>query len=505
MNKAILSIDCGTQSIRAMLFDAKGELLCKVKETFEPYFSPQDGFAEQEADLYWEKICAAVNNLKIKCADIWDTIIGVTVTCMRDVGICTDKDIRPLRPCILWMDRRKAKCEDKMPLKSRLIFKVSGMEDVVKKNRVDCKSNWIKENQPEIWAQTDKYIQLSTYITYKLCGQLKDSVASTIGHIPFNYKAKAWMGPKHFQMSLFNMEQSKLYPLVEPGSILGNITQDAAAQTGIAAGLPLVASGSDKGCETIGVGAIYPNTASISFGTTATIQITTQKYVEPITFLPSYPAVYPNRYNPEIMVMRGYWMLTWFIKEFLQKSPAECCERKLDKQLNSVPPCCDGLFVEPYWGAGLKHPEARGAMVGFCECHTMMHVYRAIIEGINFALYEGMLSLQKKSGTKVDKIMVSGGGAQSDEVCQLTADLFGLPVARAQTYETSGLGAAICAFAGLGVYKDCDEAMKNMVRESAQFLPNPAAHQIYRNFYDKVYKKAYKRLKPIFYTIKNDI
>ncbi|MDD3946440.1 MAG: FGGY-family carbohydrate kinase [Clostridia bacterium] len=503
MKRTVLSLDCGTQSIRAMLFDEEGNLLGKVKETFVPYFSPQEGFAEQEPILYWQKLCSATNKLKAECKDIWDTIIGITVTTMRDVGICIDKDNKPLRPCILWMDRRKAKCEKKLPLRSRVIFKISGMTDVVKKNRVDCKSNWIQENEPDIWAKTEKYIQLSTYINYMLCGNLKDSVASMIGHIPFNYKPKSWMSAKHFQMPLFNIEQSKLFDLVDPGCELGKITFEAAEATGIKEGLPLVASGSDKGCETIGTGAIYPHTASISFGTTATVQITTDKYVEPITFLPAYPAVYPNRYNPEIMVVRGYWMLTWFMKEFLGKNPAECYERTLDKQLDTVPPCCDGLFVEPYWGAGLKYPEARGAIVGFCESHTMLHVYRAIIEGINFALYEGMLSLQKKSGVKIQKIMVSGGGAQSDEVCKLTANLFGLPVARAQTYETSGLGAAICAFAGLGVYQDCDEAMKKMVRISAEFLPDPQVHAVYKNFFEKVYKKCYKRLKPTFCAIKN--
>lgn len=504
MKTTVLSVDCGTQSIRAMLFDEEGNLLGKVKETFEPYFSVKEGFAEQQPSLYWDKLCAATQKLKVECADIWDTVIGVTVTAMRDVGICLDKDKNPLRPCILWMDRRKAKCEDKLPLKSRIIFGISGMGDVIRKNRVDCKSNWIRENEPEIWARTDKYVQLSTYMTYMLTGNLKDSVASTIGHIPFNYKSKTWMGAKHFQMPVFNLEQNKLYELVNPGEVLGKITKEAAAATGIKEGLPLIAAGSDKGCETIGTGAIYPHTASISFGTTATIQITTEKYVEPITFLPAYPAVYPHRYNPEIMVVRGYWMLTWFTKEFLCKDPSECYERVLDKQLANIPPCCDGLFVEPYWGSGLRHPEARGAIIGFNESHTMPYVYKAIIEGISFALYEGMLSLQKKSGVKIQKITVSGGGARSDEVCKLTANLFGLPVTRAQTYETSGLGAALCAFAGLGVYKDCDEAMRKMVRTQDEFLPDPEVHKIYKNFYEKVYKNCYAKLKATYCAIKNN-
>jgi len=501
--KTVLTIDCGTQSVRAMLFDETGVLVGKVKEAFEPYFSVQEGFAEQEPSFYWDKLCSATQQLKTENPEAWDAVIGVSVTAMRDVGICLDKDKNPLRPCILWMDRRKAKCEKKLPFKSRLIFKISGMNDVVRKNRVDSKSNWIRENEPEIWEKTDKYVQLSTYVTYMLSGNLVDSVASTIGHIPFNYKAKKWMGPDHFQMPILQVEQNKLYDLVDPGTELGKISAAAAAASGIKEGLPLIAAGSDKGCETLGTGSIAPHTASLSYGTTATIQITTEKYVEPITFLPAYPAVYPNRYNPEIMVVRGYWMLTWFLKEFLGKSPSEGYERVLDKRLREIPPCCEGLFAQPYWGACLRYPESRGALIGFSESHTMLHVYRAIIEGIGFALYDGMLSLQKKSGVKVTKLAVSGGGARSDEVCQMTADLFGLPVVRVQTYETSGLGAAICAFAGLGVFRDFNEAMRNMVHVSDEFLPNPEIHAVYQHFFDKVYKKSYKRLQPIFFDIKH--
>ena len=190
-------------------------------------------------------------------------------------------------------------------------------------------------------------------------------------------------------------------------------------------------------------------------------------------------------------------------KEFLGKDPCACYEKTLDKQLDTVPPCCEGLFVVPLWGAALNRPEGKGAMVGFSESHTAIHVYRAIIEGINFELYKGMLSLEKKSGTKIQKIMVSGGGSQSDEVCQMTANLFGRPVVRVQTYETSGLGAAMCAFAELGVYKDCDEAVKNMVRETDKFIPDPKAHKIYSDFYNKVYKKSYKRLQPTLFSIKS--
>ncbi|HKL73263.1 MAG TPA: FGGY-family carbohydrate kinase [Clostridia bacterium] len=501
MDKLILAFDCGTQSTRAMLFDDKGKLIDKEKISFEPYYSTQEGYAEQDPNLYWDVLCEASKKLQSRNLEKWDSIIGVTVASMRDVGVCVDKDINPIRPCILWLDRREIECKKPLPLFSRFLFALVGMTEAVKKNRRDGKVNWIQEKEPHIWEKTYKYLQYSTFLNYRLCGNIVDSVASMIVHLPFDYKKKQWMSEKHFQRCIFDLEQDKLFPLVEAGELLGHITKEASIATGIKEGLPLIASGSDKGCETIGTGTIYDNVASISFGTTATIQITSPKYIEPEPFLPAYPAVYPNMYNPEIIVFRGYWMLTWFVNEFIRKTGgknAQLDEKNLDKMLPSIPAGCEGLYVEPYWSPSLKRTEALGAIIGFTERHTLFHIYRAIIEGINYALYEGLKKLEKKSKKKIEYIMVSGGGAQSDEVCQITADMFGVPVRRVQTYETSGLGASICAFVGLKYYDSYDQAIKNMVQITKEFTPTKATHALYEQLFNEIYEKTYPRLKPIY-------
>ena len=505
MKPAVLALDCGTQSIRAMLFDADGNLIDKVKETYEPYFSIKEGYCEQHVELYWEKLCSATRKLKANNRWVWGTVKGVTVTTMRDVGICVDKDMKPLRPAVLWLDRREADVGyDKLPLKSRLAFAMAGMKETVEKTVTECKCLWIQQNEPEIWKKTYKYLQYSTYLTYRLCGEIVDSVASMIGHIPFDYKHKRWMGAKHIQRPCFaDFPEDKLFPLAEPGTVLGKITAECARETGIPEGLPLIASGSDKGCETLGTGAVYRDTAAISFGTTATVQFTTRKYREPEKFLPAYPAVYPEMFNPETIVYRGYWMLTWFVNEFVKRTGGSAeAEHEFDKKLPAVPPGSDGLIVEPYWSPSLKRTEACGAMLGFTEKHTAYHIYRAIIEGINFALMEGLDRMEKRAHTRIMKLTVSGGGAQSDEVCQIAADMFGRPVQRVQTYETSGLGAAICAFVGLGVYSDYDEAIRNMVRVTRVFKPDKNNHRKYLTIYRKVYKPVYKRVKPINKMIK---
>ena len=164
MEKLMLTFDCGTQSTRAMLYNDKGDLVAKVREPFEAYFSKHEGWAEQDPELYWEKFCSASKKLKAENEDKWDNIVAVCVTTMRDVGICLDKDRKPLRPCIIWLDRRKAECPDKTPLFTSAVLKLLGMKRVYEENRKEARYNWIKENEPEVWALTDKYVMYSTYL-----------------------------------------------------------------------------------------------------------------------------------------------------------------------------------------------------------------------------------------------------------------------------------------------------------------------------------------------------
>ncbi|HQA08496.1 MAG TPA: FGGY-family carbohydrate kinase, partial [Syntrophomonadaceae bacterium] len=335
-----------------------------------------------------------------------------------------------------------------------------------------------------------------------------DSVASQIGHIPFDYKRQCWCKSYDFKWRMFGIDQDKLYDLVKPGEIIAGVTAQAAAATGIKEGTPVIAAGSDKGCETLGVGCMNPACASMSFGTTATVQINTQRYLEPIQFMPAYPASIPGYYNPEIEIFRGYWMISWFKKEFGLREMMEAEQRGvppeevLDEKLADIPPGSQGLILQPFWTPGLKMPEAKGAIIGFGDVHTRAHIYRAIIEGINYALLEGLENLEKKSKVKVRKIAVSGGGSQSNAICQITADMFNRTVVRGQTYETSGLGAAINGFVGLKVFNSYEEAVNHMVHYTSAFEPDPKNARLYRELYERVYCKIYPRLESLYQEIK---
>lgn len=140
-------------------------------------------------------------------------------------------------------------------------------------------------------------------------------------------------------------------------------------------------------------------------------------------------------------------------------------------------------------------------MVGFSDVHTRAHIYRAIIEGIAYALREGKDALEKRSGHSIKQLRVSGGGSQSDQVLQITADIFGMRVERPHTFETSGLGAAIAAAVGVGIYPDFATATARMTRTGATFEPTPSHHKTYDRLYRDVYQKMYKRLRPVYRAI----
>jgi sugar (pentulose or hexulose) kinase len=209
-----------------------------------------------------------------------------------------------------------------------------------------------------------------------------------------------------------------------------------------------------------------------------------------------------------MMVQRGYWMVSWFKQQFglqeIQKSIQQNLspESLFDELLLKVPAGSDGLMLQPYWSpSNGDGPETRGAIIGFTEAHTRAHLYRAMIEGLTYALRESKELLEKRSGKPITRLIVSGGGSQSDQVMQITADIFGMPVFRPHTFETSGLGAAIASSVGLGIHPDFNTAVKKMAHQGDCFKPI-ANHQItYDKLYKHVYKKMYSQLRPSYQSL----
>ena len=506
--KYFLSIDNGTQSVRAIVFDGQGQLIAKSKIEIEPYFSDHKGWAEQHADYFWNSLCKA-------CQELWpqlpipkESIVAVSVTTQRATIVPMGINNQPLRPAISWLDQRKVDTKPKLRKLESVIMSLIRAKPLVDLMHAEAEANWIEQNEPDIWKQVHKFLLLSGYHNYKLTGQYNDAIASTVGFVPFEYKTQEWASKKDWKWRAMPIRPEMLPEVFAAGSVLGKITEAAAEETGIPKGLPLIASGSDKACEVLGTGCIDNQTGSLSYGSLATLNVTSEKYLEAIPFYPAYPGVIPNTFNIEMMVQRGYWMVSWFKKEFglheeqLAASQGISPESLFDELLAKVPPGCDGLMLQPYWSpSNGDGPETRGSIIGFNEDHTRAHLYRAMIEGLTFALRDCKELIEKRSSKSISRLIVSGGGSQSDQVMQITADIFGMTVLRPHTFETSSLGAAIASSVGIGLYPDFSTAVDNMTHEGDKFDPIDANKDIYNDLYHKVFKKMYGQLQPSYKAI----
>ena len=500
MKDLALVVDVGTQRMKVSLISPKGEILKKEAGEYDPpYVSLQPGWAEKDPDDYWKMFLS----LAKRVLEGFEKRVGaVAVTTQRDSLVFLDENANALRPVILWLDHRLASFDLKLNPFERLIYTLAGKWRTIMNVYRQAKLNWVRQNQPQIWKKTHKIVQLSGYFIAKMTGRFVDSVASQIGHIPFDYKRRRWCTKRDIKYKLFYIPEEKLPELVEPGTVIGKLKREVADELGIDAFM--VAAGSDKGCETLGLCVLADDEASLSLSTTATVQTTTRKYFETLPHLPPYPGMVEGTYNPEVEISRGFWLVRWFRDEFahlekeLSRKRSIEAEKLLDELLHKAEPGSLGLITQPFWTPGLDNPEARGAIVGFSSFHRREHVYRSIIEGLFYALRDGMERMERRGKISFRAVKVAGGGSGSDEVVKIAASVLNLPVYRDRRGEAASIGAAAAAFKGIGIYKDIASAAKEMCDLEGPFEPDPKDANLYEELYKRVYKKLYSRLQKLY-------
>jgi len=502
----MLSIDCGTQSVRALVFDLRGELVGRRQHIFETYVTPRDNWLEHDAAEFWRATAAVCRALFDDRPDLRPRIRGVAVTTQRGSLVLVDEQGEPIRPFIIWLDQRRAARARKAQVWWRAAFALARVSDTIDYLSRQAELNWIAENEPEALKRTHKVLLVSGWLNYRLTGKFVDAVASQVAYIPFDFKKQDWASRFDWKWKALAARRDQMPEISPAGSVLGALTAEAAAALGLAEGLPVIAAAADKACEIAGCGAISPEIGALSYGTAATVAVTAPRYVEATPLVPPYPALIPGQYNLEVQIFRGFWMVNWFKQQFGHPEVAAALsegvsvEALFDRLVADVPPGSQGLMLQPYWTPGLRNPgpDARGAIIGFTDAHTRAHLYRAILEGIAYSLREGKERIEKRAKVSIASLRVSGGGSQSDAAMHATADIFNLPASRPHTYETSGLGAAIACSVGLGLHKDFETAVAAMTRIGRTFEPDPGRAAQYERLYTRVYAKMYERLQPLY-------
>ncbi|MHB1683891.1 MAG: FGGY-family carbohydrate kinase [Bacilli bacterium] len=512
MSDKVLAIDVGTQSVRALVFDGAGSLVDSVQVVYdEPYQAPHPGWAEQDADYYWEQ-------LAIACRRLWNNgratpgeIAALALTTQRATVVILDEAGKPLRPAILWLDQRMADTVPRIGGVCGLLLRVAGVRATVRALQSHAEVNWLREREPDLWKRARRFLYLSGYLTHKLTGEYKDSAASQVGYAPFDYRKQRWPRASHWMWRAIPVDRVWLPDLVLPGELIGAITEEAAAKMGFSARVPVIAAASDKACETLAAGCTKLHQGCIGYGTTATINVNSSRYREPIFLQPAYPSAIAGQYNLEIQIFRGFWLVSWFKFQFAKEEirmAAELgwpAERLLDEQIADIPAGSLGLMVQPFWSPGVRYPglEARGAMIGFSDAHTNAHVYKALLEGLAYSMRAGRERIERKSGAALTEMHVCGGGSQSDQMMQITADVLGMTVVRTAVHEAAGLGAAILASVAAGLHPDVEAAVGAMAKSGAVFAPDPARARLYDSLYRQVYSRMYGRLRPLYRSLRS--
>jgi len=507
----ILSIDIGTQSVRAIVFDCEGNLLDMGKAVYyTPYNSPKPGYAEQHPNFYFEKLTEACSilwrNNKVKS----DSVASLCVTSQRGTVINLDKFGTPLRPAIVWLDQRRADVLPSLKFPFNLAFKLPVLNGIMDYVRSEAEINWIKQHELEIWEKTEHYLLLSGYINHKLTGEYVDSTACQVGYIPFDYKNHKWHDLKHWKWDAMAVKPGTLPTLYLPGEQMGVVIKETSEILGIPQGTPVIAGASDKACEVLGCGCLTENQACIGFGTTATINVNSKKYIEPLMLIPPYPSAEKNAYNLEIQTYRGFWMVTWFKEQFAHPESIEAkdlgitVEELLDRMAEKVPAGSYGLTLQPYWSPGLRFPgpEARGSIIGFGSIHEKQHMYRALLEGLVYSKRHGKERIEKKTKVKIDELTVCGGGSKSNLVMKIVADVFNISAIRPVVLETSSLGAAIIGAIGVRLHGSIKDGVKEMVKQGDIFEPCKKNVEKYDKLYKNVYMKQYSKLCPLYKSMK---
>lgn len=499
----IMSIDIGTQSVRAMVFTQSGDVVATERLLSEPPYSLQLGWAELPADSVWQNVCTVCQRLRAHMQEKLDRVEACAITANRDNIIALDREGNYLRDWITWVDKRRtpealADLNTLWKGEKRIIRLFAKELAAIITTR--SKFNWFKYHEPQTYERAASYLTMSGLVTYKLTGERADSYGMQAGVLPFN-GAKNEFYTYDFLWQAMGVRRDQLdYRLCGPAELLGRVSPEAAALTGLPEGLPIVASGGDKQCEVLGAGAFSEDTAVISYGTMATISVTSDRYVSDRAFsFYSFSSSIRGKFYEEFLIDRGYWLVTWFCRQYALEEDFPSFLQEMNERASRLPPGSQGLFVYPFWAPHyVLYPEARGAIMGLTDDHRPEHIYRAILESVAFSLKMGFQKIRKKTKRPIRELIVVGGGAESDVAMQLTADIFNVPVQRLSVKEVCGMGAAIAAGIYAGVYEDERDGVEHMRRVDRVFTPIAENVKLYEEIYSEIYLKMYKANLPIF-------
>jgi xylulokinase len=460
MRPYLLAIDNGSQSTKVTIFDVRGRPVASASRRLRPYDTSVPGRAVHPGDDIWDSIQDACREAMARFDGDPADIVAVGLCTIRFCRALLTADGRLAEPVLSWMDERVARPYAATNPLTRYITTSSG------------------------------------YITHRLTGQFTDTAANYEGVWPIDHDTATWSGDPAVYAAT-GMPRDMLFDLVPPGGRLGQVTAAAAEATGIPARLPVYATANDKAVEALGSGLEEDGTVLLSLGTyIAAMTIGSSSTSADGSYWANF-AARPGKYLYESTgIRRGMWMVSWY-RTVLAGSHGEEPEDVLNAEASHLTPGSNGLLTLPDWLAPGHAAWRRGALLGFDGSQGRAHIYRSILEGIALTMANHTAAMEQALGRRLSPVLVSGGGSRSDLMMHVVADVFDRPARRTTVNDAAGLGAAICAAVGHGLYPDWDQATAAMVSVGDEFAPDARAARAYQQI-NQVYAGLTTFTDPLF-------
>lgn len=497
MKPYLLGIDIGTSACKVAIFEKSGNVVAAANGDYPVYY-PREGWAEQNPEEWWSAVCSAVKKAIRKAGIVPDEIAGIGIDGQSWSAIAMDKDGNVLTNTPIWMDTRAQSICDRLneEIGADKIFEVSG--NSLQPSYTTAKILWYKENMPEVYEKIDKILQSNSFIAYKLTGVMSQDVSQGYGLHCFDMRRAVW---DEDMCRRLGIPMGFLPEICDCDHIVGTVTEKAAEEAGLAAGIPVVAGGLDAACGTLGAGVIHPGETQEQGGQAGGMSICTDTYKADPSLILGFHVV-PGQWLLQGGTTGGGGVMRWFEREFadFERSRKEETGKSSLDQLNQiaqeVPAGSEGVVFLPYMSgerSPIWNPYAKGVFYGLDFSKTKGHMVRACMEGVAFSLRHN-LEVAEKAGAQVKVLRAMGGSANSLLWTQIKADITGKDVVVPASDTASTLGAAILAGVGVGFYKDYEEAVSLTVKETRRHQPDPSRKEVYDKAY-RTYRELYDSLK----------
>lgn len=452
----ILVIDVGTSSIRGVLYADSGKQLFVHQIAYQPDFL-EGGLVEQDPADWRDTLTEIGQQTAAYCQEKGIHVDALSLTCQRSSIIPVDREGTPLRSAIMWQDKRNASIVAELkPLEGKINALTGARINTVFSG---TKMTWFRRNQPELYKKTYKICTIADYITFQITGQFRTDHTYGSRSLLMNIRTRNW---DQELLDIFEVDREKLCELVQPGSVIGTVTERFAKQTGLPQGIPLITAGGDQQCAALGHGVTGPGTLEITTGTGAFML----GYCSPVPAQLSSGVIcgahaIPGRYVLEVSMLTCAALYNWGKQTLFSEEPEGEFE-EINREVLMSQPGAHGCIALPYFqGRGTPdwNTSATGAFFGLSLGTTRGDLARALLEGIACEVKNNLEGLEAYTGP-MEKLYIGGGLTKFQAFNQIQADVYQKPLLRSQdSGEQTALGAWASAAVTLRCYPDYEQAL----------------------------------------------